>query len=141
MEILESLTKRQIHALGIIAEETGDSGSASLKTISMRMQIKPPSALEILRPLVKFGLISRKSGKSRLTEEGVKALQEYRRRHRIVETLLAGYIGKKNSHEAAAEIDMSVSRETADRVCAAMGHPDTCPHGEGIDPCGGEGDN
>ncbi len=135
MEVLQRISRRQLLALRLIEKWQSSKGAMPLKDIAMSMGIKPPSALEILRPLESLGLIERISGKSKLSKAGEDCLIEYRRRHRLVEILLASVLDEGKIHEAAIEIDMSVSKKTADSVCVAMGHPDTCPHGEDIAPC------
>lgn len=136
MPKLQNISKRQLLALKII--EAGNTEAVSLKDIAEKMSIKPPTAIEILRPLEAQGFVSRQSGKRILSDSGVSCLVEYRRRHRLLEILLADVVGDDMSHKAAAEIDLSLSKETADSVCAAMGHPEKCPHGEVISPCEGE---
>lgn len=133
MAVLQSVSRRQLLALKIIDEDKSEA--VSLKDIAEKMSIKPPTAIEILRPLEAQGLVSSRSGKRKLSESGKGYLLEYRRRHRLLEILLADVVGDEMSHKAATEIDLSLSKETADSFCAAMGHPDRCPHGETISPC------
>jgi len=136
METLQRLTRRQLDALQAIgARETPERG-ASLKLIASSLHLTPPSALGHLTPLESLGLVERYRGKSRLTEKGRSTLLEYRRHHRVAETLF-GQLGlpPRASCNAAREIDLAISHRTVEEVCRAERHPTTCPHGELIPPC------
>ncbi len=136
METLQKLSRRQLEALDAIhARETPERGVA-LKTIASTLALSAPSALGHLTPLEKLGLIERYRGKSRLTERGRRTLGEYRRHHRVAETLF-GNLGltPEATCAAAREIDLALSHRTVERVCDAEGHPAVCPHGEPIAPC------
>ncbi|MCI4366655.1 MAG: metal-dependent transcriptional regulator [Thermoplasmata archaeon] len=136
METLQKLTRRQLEALqAILAVETPIRG-ASLNAIALSLHLTAPSALGHLTPLETLGLVTRHRGKSRLTEKGRRTLIEYRRHHRIAETLF-GNLGLPPSQTCAAarEIDMALSHRTIEEVCRAQRHPSECPHGEPIGPC------
>jgi Mn-dependent DtxR family transcriptional regulator len=136
VETLQQLTRRQVDALQIIgARETPDRG-VSLKTAASSLRVRPPSALGHLTALEEMGLIDRRRGKSRLTASGRKTLSEYRRHHRIAETLF-GSLGLDAAETCAAarEIDLAISHRTVGEICRAEQHPATCPHGEPITPC------
>jgi Mn-dependent DtxR family transcriptional regulator len=136
METLQRLTRRQLDALQAIgAQETTDRG-ASLKLIAFSLHLTAPSALAHLTPLEDLALVERYRGKSRLTPKGRATLLEYRRHHRVAETLF-GRLGLPPgaSCTAAREIDLAISHRTVQEVCRAEKHPTTCPHGEPIPPC------
>jgi Mn-dependent DtxR family transcriptional regulator len=136
METLQKLTRRQLEALqAILAVETPNRG-ASLNAIAFSLHLTAPSALGHVTPLEMLGLVTRHRGKSRLTEKGRRTLIEYRRHHRIAETLF-GNLGLPPSQTCAAarEIDMALSHRTIEEVCRAQRHPSECPHGEPIGPC------
>jgi Mn-dependent DtxR family transcriptional regulator len=136
METLQSLTRRQLDALQAVgAQETPDRG-VPLKAIASTLHLTPPSALGHLTPLEGLGLVARYRGKSRLTEKGRSTLREYRRHHRVAETLF-GQLGLAPAATCAAarEIDLAISHRTVEEVCRAQQHPATCPHGAPITPC------
>jgi DtxR family transcriptional regulator, Mn-dependent transcriptional regulator len=136
METLQRLTRRQVEALRSIgAQETPNRG-VSLKSTADSLHVSPPSALGHLTPLEEMGLISRYRGKSRLTPKGRSTLVEYQRHHRVAESLF-GQLGlaPEDTCEAAREVDLAISHSTVERLCAAEGHPSTCPHGQPITPC------
>ncbi|MCI4326716.1 MAG: metal-dependent transcriptional regulator [Thermoplasmata archaeon] len=140
MEPLQKLTRRQLETLqAIVGKETAERG-VSLKLIASTMHVTAPSALGHLTPLEEQGLVARYRGKSRLTAKGRGTLVEYQRHHRVAETLFGSLgLSPEATCAAAREVDLSISHETVERVCAAEGHPTVCPHGEPIVPCSNRG--
>jgi len=136
METLQRLTYRQLEALRVIATRQQEDHGASLKDVASGLHVRPPSALAHMGPLEKLGLISRYRGKSRLTGRGSACLEEYRRHHRVAESLFsrAGFSAEATC-KAAREIDLALSHRTVEELCAAEGHPPVCPHGAPIAPC------
>ena len=136
METLEKLTRRQVDALRTVARQETPGRGVSLKITAASLGVTPPSALGYLTPLEAMGLIDRHRGKSRLTPRGRSTLIEYQRHHRVAESLF-GQLGlaPKDTCEAAREVDLAISHDTVERLCAAEGHPATCPHGQPISPC------
>lgn len=135
MEDLQKLTKKQLVTLQVIETTSDSSKGTSLKTIASRLEIKPPSALELVRALESIGLVVRKSGKTKLSAAGKKCLEEYNRHHRVAEVLFSHFLSPDEAHKAAVEIDLSISHELVEMLCAAEGHPKTCPHGKPIQTC------
>lgn len=139
MEVLQRLTHRQVEALRMIAIRQGAVRGASLKEIAAGLGVRPPSALAHLGPLEGLGLIVRFRGKSRLTHRGTTCLEEYRRHHRVAESLFSrAGLSAEATCRAAREVDLALSHRTVERICAAEGHPSTCPHGAPISPCSTE---
>ena len=139
VETLQQLTHRQVEALRIIGARQGDTRGASLKEIASGLRVRPPSALAHLGPLESLGLISRFRGKSRLTRRGSACLEEYRRHHRVAESLFSrAGLSADATCRAAREVDLSLSHRTVESICAAQGHPSVCPHGARIPPCSAE---
>jgi Mn-dependent DtxR family transcriptional regulator len=127
MEALGRLTRRQVDALRAIGPRETTEHGVSLKLIAASLKVRPPSALAHVTPLEKFGLVERHRGKPRL---------EYQRHHRVAETLFSQLgLSAEATCAAAREVDLSLSHQTVERVCAAEGHPSVCPHGEPITPC------
>jgi DtxR family Mn-dependent transcriptional regulator len=136
MDVLDKLTRRQVDALQAVADtETGGKGAA-LKAIASKLGVSPPSALDHIGILEDLGLVERHRGKTRLTRTGRTTLVEYLRHHRIVERMLnkMGVPDDEICKEARA-IDLAISHNAVERVCASEGHPSICPHGEPIPPC------
>ena len=136
METLQRLTRRQLDALQAISSRETRERGVPLKVVAASMRLSAPSALAHLTPLESLGLVERYRGKSRLTEKGRGTLLEYRRHHRVAETLFGSLgLAPRESCAAAREIDLAISHRTVEEVCRAERHPTTCPHGEPIPPC------
>lgn len=136
METLQRLTRRQVDTLRAVGGTDPEGKGVALKTAAARLGVTPPSALEYLTALEQMGLVTRYRGKSRLTNRGHDTLVEYQRHHRLAESLF-GQLGlaPEASCEAAREVDLAISHSTVERICAAEGHPEVCPHGAPISPC------
>jgi Mn-dependent DtxR family transcriptional regulator len=136
VETLQQLTHRQVEALRVIATRQNGPHGASLKDIAAGLRVQSPSALAHLGPLEELGLISRFRGKSRLTSRGFACLEEYRRHHRVAESLFSrAGLSAEATCRAAREVDLALSHRTVEKICAAEGHPEVCPHGAPIAPC------
>ncbi len=136
MEALQRLTRRQVEALEAVrATETPQRG-ASLYAVAEALRVRSPSALDHLTQLEALRLVRRYRGKSRLTPRGQETLVEYRRHHRIAESMFSRLgLSPEDTCAAAREVDLALSHRTVERLCVAEGHPSTCPHGEPIPAC------
>jgi DtxR family Mn-dependent transcriptional regulator len=136
VETLQRLTRRQLDTLeAILARESSERG-VSLNAVASALGVSAPSALAHLTPLENLGLVNRHRGKSRLSLKGRTTLIEYRRHHRIAESLFSHLgLAPDDVCAAAREVDLAISHRTVDRVCEAERHPVVCPHGEPIPPC------
>ena len=133
VETLQKLTRRQLDALRAIGSRETPERGASLKSIAATLKLSAPSALGHLTPLEQLGLVERHRGKSWLTEKGQRTLLEYRRHHRVAETLFGSLgLAPAETCAAAREIDLAISHRTVEEVCRAQQHPASCPHGEPI---------
>jgi DtxR family transcriptional regulator, Mn-dependent transcriptional regulator len=137
MELLERLNRRQLETLTVVRKGQSEEKGASLNFVARTLRIRPPSALDRLTTLERLNLVTRYRGKSRLTPRGEACLSEYRRHHRVAESLFQRVgLSIEATHAAALEVDLALSHRMIDRLCEAEGHPKECPHGEPIDPCG-----
>ncbi len=136
MEVLEKLDRRQIETLTAVRKGQNEVRGASLNFIADALGIRAPSALGRLTTLERLHLVTRYRGKTRLSAQGEACLLEYRRHHRVAESLFQHLgLSVDATHAAALEVDLAFSHRTIDRLCEAEGHPKECPHGEPIAPC------
>lgn len=135
MEPLQRLTRRQLDVLERVRRVAGGPHGVALNALARSLGVAPPSALEHLRALESLGLVRRKSGKTWLTPRGDACLVEYRRHHRVAESLFGGAgLDARSACSAAREIDLALTHRTVDRLWVAQGRPSRCPHGEPIVP-------
>jgi DtxR family transcriptional regulator, Mn-dependent transcriptional regulator len=139
METLGKLSRRQLDTLHAVASNETLERGVALGTIASSLGVSPPSALGHLTSLEGLQLVSRYRGKSRATQKGRNTLAEYRRHHRIAESLFGNLgLSPREVCRAAQEVDLALSHVTIERLCGAEGHPSVCPHGAPIPPCAGQ---
>jgi DtxR family Mn-dependent transcriptional regulator len=112
-----------------------ESGSAGTNEIALALGIAAPSVTGMMRRLSEQGLISRAPYRGvRLTDQGRRAALRTIRRHRILECYLTRALGYSwdRVHDEAERLEHSASDDLIDRMAAALGDPDTDPHGAPI---------
>ncbi|MGC8618314.1 MAG: metal-dependent transcriptional regulator [Thermoplasmata archaeon] len=134
MEPLEMLSRKQLEALKTVASLSNNQKGVPLKIIATALNIRPPSALELLRALENLHLVSRKSGRTKLTKTGLNCLDEYYRHRRVLEVLFFKLMDQDSSMKAIKEAELAFSHETVQRIWAGEGKPEHCPHGQPIRP-------
>ncbi len=101
--------------------------------LALRMNVKRPSAYEVLQKLLRKGMLKKKHGKYMLTSEGMNCARRIIRSHRIIETMLyrAG-IELDKACEYATRIQNEFEEDAVEKICKYLGNPKTCPHGKPI---------
>jgi DtxR family Mn-dependent transcriptional regulator len=110
-------------------------GAAATNDIATKLAIAAASVSGMVRRLADQGLVSYERYRGvRLTELGRRAALRTIRRHRVIETYLAQALGYPwdRVHEEAERLEHAVSDELVDRMAAAVGEPETDPHGHPI---------
>ncbi len=96
----------------------------------------PPSTVTtLLQKLSKRGYVSYERHKgAKLTERGHRSALRVVRRHRLSERLLTDVLGMKltDVHREACKLEHAISRDITKSLEEALGHPQTCPHGNPI---------
>jgi len=108
---------------------------AETNAIARILAVAPASVSGMMRRLADQGLISheRYHG-ARLTAAGRRAALRTIRRHRVIEAYLTSALGYSwdRVHDEAERLEHAASDELIDRMAAAIGEPDTDPHGAPI---------
>lgn len=103
--------------------------------IAERLDVTAPTVTSMLEKLDDRSLVDRvKYGGVRLTPEGEQVALEVIRHHRLLEAYLTEHLDYSWSevHEEADRLEHHISEAFEDRVAAALGNPDTDPHGDPI---------
>ena len=111
------------------------TGAAGTNEIAAALRIAAPSVSGMIRRLVSQGLITHEPYKGvTLTREGRRAALKTIRRHRVIEAYLTQALGYPwdRVHDEAERLEHAASDELIDRMAAAIGEPDTDPHGAPI---------
>ena len=110
--------------------------------IAKAMQLSPPTVHEMIKRLERDGYVTRSADKIlHLTEEGRVEAEQITRRHRMIERFLTDVLGIPwdEVHEEAERLEHAMSPVLEERMRAAIGEANTCPHGHPIDGVREEG--
>jgi DtxR family transcriptional regulator, Mn-dependent transcriptional regulator len=103
--------------------------------IARAMQLSAPTVHEMVGRLEADGYVSRQSDKSlAFTDSGQDHAAAIVRRHRLVERFLTDVLGIPwdEVHEEAERLEHAMSPVLEERMMAAIGDAQTCPHGHPI---------
>lgn len=110
-------------------------GAAATNDIAARLNIAAASVSGMVRRLAEQGYVSYERYRGvRLTAAGRRGALLTIRRHRVIEAYLAKALGYPwdRVHEEAERLEHAASDELIDRMAAAIGEPQTDPHGHPI---------
>lgn len=108
---------------------------AETNAIAEILHIAPASVSGMVRRLADQRLITHERYRgARLTTSGRKAALKTLRRHRVIEAYLTSALGFSwdRVHDEAERLEHAASDELIDRMAAAIGEPETDPHGAPI---------
>ena len=103
--------------------------------IARAMQLSPPTVHEMIGRLEEDGYVARADDKSLdFTDKGRQEAEAISRRHRLIERFLTDVLGIPwdEVHEEAERLEHAMSPVLEDRMRAAIGDAQTCPHGHPI---------
>jgi len=105
--------------------------------LSKRFSVARPTAFQVLKKLESCGCLKRYKSKGySLTEDGKHLAKQIVRNHRIFETYLVRIlnISLDEACRITKPLELFLDTRLVDKLCAILGHPDRCPHGEPIPP-------
>ncbi len=103
--------------------------------VAEHLQVSPASVTEMLKRMVKRGLIERgQDAGISLTDDGKKAALGLVRRHRLSERFLTDLLGLSwdKVHDEACKLEHVFSDEVEESLERVLQNPRTCPHGHPI---------
>lgn len=121
--------------LKVIYELELRGGVAGTNEIAAALRIAAPSVSGMIRRLSGQGLVTHEPYRGvQLTREGRRAALRTIRRHRVIESYLTQALGYPwdRVHDEAERLEHAASDELIDRMAAAIGEPETDPHGAPI---------
>ena len=104
--------------------------------VARAMQLSPPTVHEMLRRLEGDGYVTRGEDKIiAFTDSGREHAEGIVRRHRLIERFLTDVLGIPwdEVHEEAERLEHAMSPVLEQRMRAAIGDANTCPHGHPIE--------
>lgn len=112
-----------------LIEERGES-PAKISTISSRLNVAPPSAVQMLRRLEKDGYVTYMAREGvTLKGKGSVIGRRMVRNGRLVEKLMKDSFSIDVDQKVACGIEHHMTEEFTDALCTLLNHPQTCPHG------------
>lgn len=132
--------ERGDNALKHLLQEAQAGRSGSFASLKGTLRLGDGSLLRVLERLRAGGLTASEGGRYRLTEAGEQRARHLVRAHRLLERYLAdeARLPLTSVHRVAERLEHRLSEADAERLSAAMGHPERDPHGDPI-PSAGEG--
>lgn len=121
--------------LKVIYEIERRSEAAATNDIAQRLAIAPASVSGMVRRLADQGLLEHEPYRGvRLTDMGRRLALRTLRRHRVIEAYLTLALGYPWDlvHDEAERLEHAASDALIDRMAAAIGEPETDPHGAPI---------
>jgi DtxR family Mn-dependent transcriptional regulator len=103
--------------------------------LARKLKVVPGSVTNTIEGLEKRGLVSHERYKGvKLTEKGQQVASSVVRRHRLAERFLTDilHLDWSEVHNAACKLEHALSPEILNPLENALGHPQTCPHGNPI---------
>src|SRR3954447_20218359 len=103
--------------------------------VARAMQLSAPTVHEMVGRLERDGYIRRADDKTiSFTSEGAEHAESIVRRHRLIERFLTDVLGVPwdEVHEEAERLEHAMSPVLEERMLAAIGSAQTCPHGHPI---------
>ncbi len=98
--------------------------------------------LATFRAMGEHGMLAVAEGRLLMTEKGEKRARDVVRRHRLAEKLFTETLelAERQVKGDVCQIEHILSSDVTDSICAFLGHPKVCPHGNAIpsgDCCNG----
>src|SRR6202140_2435735 len=103
--------------------------------VARAMQLSPPTVHEMVGRLERDGYVTRGEDKAiAFTAQGAARAGGIVRRHRLIERFLTDVLGVPwdEVHEEAERLEHAMSPQLEERMLAAIGGAETCPHGHPI---------
>jgi DtxR family transcriptional regulator, Mn-dependent transcriptional regulator len=103
--------------------------------VARAMQLSPPTVHEMIGRLERDGYVTRGEDKAiAFTDGGAEQAEGIVRRHRLIERFLTDVLGVPwdEVHEEAERLEHAMSPVLEQRMLAAIGDVQTCPHGHPI---------
>ncbi len=110
-------------------------GFAKTMELARKLEVVPGSVTNTIEGLERRGLVTHEPYKGvKLTEKGRRIATNVLRRHRLAERFLTDilHLDWSEVHDAACKLEHALSPEILDPLENALGHPETCPHGNPI---------
>lgn len=129
----ESLTKKERDCIITIVETQKGDFPVRLSDLARSMNIKTPTALDLVKRLEAKNLIERDRGMIALTGTGENTYDDLMLVHRVMEFLLTeSGVKADEACEDVRNYDYLMNIDFARKLLKRIGNPKECPHGKPI---------
>ncbi|MGC8515103.1 MAG: metal-dependent transcriptional regulator [Thermoplasmata archaeon] len=126
------LTRRERDCILAIKESSSEF-PIRLSQLAQKIELKPPTVIEILRRLEAKGLLKRESGMIVLTNLGMSYYNYLVNCHRILETIFVDSgIDIEKACKEVSSFDFMLDKDSLVKLSNFVGKPKACPHGKPI---------
>jgi DtxR family Mn-dependent transcriptional regulator len=132
---LSDLTRAEVAYLQTMYRLNESEDIASVSVLAKKFNVRPPTAIEILRRLQAKGLVVQKPWKvPELSTRGMAMAESVIHQHRIIELYLNTTLGlsSQTSCAEATKIDYLLDKTVIERMCKVLKRPTKCLHGHPI---------
>jgi DtxR family Mn-dependent transcriptional regulator len=127
------LTRRERDCILAIKESSTPEFPTRLSQLAQRIELKPPTVIEILKRLEAKGLLKRESGMIVLTDSGISYYNYLVNCHRILETMFVDSgIDIDKACKEVSSFDFMLDKDSLIKLSNFLGKPKACPHGKPI---------
>ncbi len=129
-----TLTRKERDCIVLIGERDASDFPFRLIEVANRMNVKPPTALNLIKRLVAKGMLKRERGMLMLTSQGSAEYARIIESHRVIETMMARYgISADEACRLSCNLDFIMDEDSVSRIFTELGKPKVCPHGKQIE--------
>jgi DtxR family Mn-dependent transcriptional regulator len=132
---LSDLTRAEVAYLQTMYRLNESEDIASVSVLAKKFNVRPPTAIEILRRLQAKGLVVQKPWKvPELSTRGMAMAESVIHQHRIIELYLNTTLGLsyQTSCAEATKIDYLLDETVIEKMCKVLNRPTKCLHGNPI---------
>lgn len=127
------LTRRERDCILAMKESSTSEFPIRLSQLALKMNLKPPTVIEILKRLEAKGLLKREGGMIILTDSGSSYYNYLVNCHRILETIFVeSGIDIEKACKEVSSFDFMLDKESLAKLSNFAGKPKACPHGKPI---------
>jgi DtxR family Mn-dependent transcriptional regulator len=134
MNDLKILTKKERDCLMTIGQDYNSEFPIRLIDLSEKLNIKSPTALNLINRLAEKKIVNHQKGMIILTEIGLSFYREISENHRILETLMVNFgMDIEKACILSENVDYLIDHKSIDKMFDKLGKPNRCPHGRLIE--------
>jgi len=125
-----NLTKRERDCIITVGERRNQSFPTRVSFIAKSLGMKMPTVEEIVKRLVKKGLVQKEAGMVILTAKGNQCYEEIMMKHRAMETFLFECgVDADDACKEVSKFDYLIGKKSVYKIMEKIGKPERCPHG------------